>query len=84
MKSIGTLRLFDFAQDSSSTAFSSEPVEESGRTDNYLDSNEAIPFVVSAVEPRNVSQGTIQQTQTEPLPARIRRHALYVFDGAAA
>jgi hypothetical protein len=53
----------------------------SRRTDHYLDSNEAIPF---AVEPRNVSQGHDQQTQTEPLPSRIRRHALYVFDGAAA
>jgi hypothetical protein len=51
VKPIGTLRPFDFAQDSSSTAFSSEPVEESGRADKYLDSNKAIPFVVSLVYP---------------------------------
>jgi hypothetical protein len=57
---------------------------DSGRTDHYLDSNKAIPFVVSAVEPRNVSHGHDQQTQTEPLPAGLRRHALYVLDGPAA
>jgi hypothetical protein len=48
---IGPLRPFDCAQDSSSTAFSSESVEESGRTVKGLISNESFPARGEALEP---------------------------------